>query len=116
MPTTTQKICTSYEATIRHIEKVELPAIDAKLGHLNALLASLQEEGAPDSELQPVLSAIDLANQDLADASGQLEAFSQEYEILGCSSAGGAPGSGQQASLALNPSSQASLKDSVQLP
>jgi hypothetical protein len=95
MPTTTQKICTSYAATIRHIEKVELPAIDAKLGHLNALLASLQEQGAQDSELQPVLSAINLANQNLADATGELEAFSQEYEILGCASAGGAPVGGQ---------------------
>jgi hypothetical protein len=86
-----QKICVGYAAAIRHIEQVEIPAVNTKIATLETLLASLQAEGVQDAQLQPVLTAIDQANQDLDGANGQLVAFAQEYEILGCASAGGAP-------------------------
>jgi hypothetical protein len=88
-----QKICVGYAAAIRHIEQVEIPALNAKIATLEGLLASLQEEGVQDAQLQPVLTAIDQANQDLDGANGQLVAFAQEYEILGCAHAGTAPNS-----------------------
>lgn len=82
-----QKICVGYAAAIRHIEQVEIPALNTKLATLETLLASLQEEGVEDAQLQPVLTAIDQANQNLDGANGELVAFTQEYEILGCASA-----------------------------
>jgi hypothetical protein len=88
-----QKICVGYAAAIRHIEQVEIPALNAKIATLENLLASLQEEGVQDAQLQPVLTAIDQANQDLDGANGELVAFAQEYEILGCAHAGTAPNS-----------------------
>lgn len=88
-----QKICVGYAAAIRHIEHVEIPALNTKIATLETLLASLQEEGVQDAQLQPVLTAIDQANQDLDGANGQLVAFAQEYEILGCAHAGSAPNS-----------------------
>jgi hypothetical protein len=92
-----QKICDSYAAAIRHIRDVEIPATQTKIATLEALLATLQEEGLQGSDLQPVLSAIDQANQDLAGSNGQLSAFGDEMEILGCSSVGQAPDGGSQA-------------------
>ena len=80
-------ICATYAATIRHIDTVDLPSITAKIALLEALLTSLQEQGVADSDLETVQASIDQANQDLADTNGQLEAFTQEYEIH-CSPAG----------------------------
>jgi hypothetical protein len=89
--TVNQKICAGYAAAVRHIERVEIPALNAKIGTLQTLLASLQEEGVQDAQLQPVLTALDQANQDLDGANGELVAFTQEYEILGCAGAGATP-------------------------
>lgn len=79
-----QKICVGYAAAIRHISQVEIPALNAKLGTLETLLATLQEEGVQDAQLQPVLTAIDQVNENLDGANGELVAFAQESEILGC--------------------------------
>ena len=79
-----QKICVGYAAAIRHINQVEIPAINAKIATLEDLLASLQEQGVQDAQLQPVLTAIDQANEALDGANGELVAFAQEREILGC--------------------------------
>ncbi|MFE9174374.1 hypothetical protein ACFYNZ_33890 [Streptomyces kebangsaanensis] len=71
-------LCGSYRWTISHIRAVELPTVRAKVRGLERLRDDLIKQGAEDSKLTPVHDALTQANENVADAVGQIEAFTEE--------------------------------------
>ena len=80
----TQKVCESWASTIRHLRETAIPADEVTVKNLQALLAALVEDDSAADTIASVQAKLDNANQNLADDQAQLEAFSDEYQAVGC--------------------------------